>query len=788
MRATVASFVVGLCVAAPAAADELVLEPVEVPAAAGGLYRADACPREIVCFHATTPEEGWEPWIVRDGRAELLADLRPGPEGSNPSAFVMHRGVAWFSATVAAGRTHLFRYDGQRLTLGAIVPEGVAEVLPLPLLGGAAYFLLKGPVEPKTPGRAPEGEIVRVGPGGLTPLGVRARFRAFAHDSAEGHAFDGGLWLTGEDDEGRGTLWFFDGRTLSVVHQASTPDGRLGRAQVAGSLLVFHEVISGDGGRSPRIVVHVSDGRHVRPVQGFDDEGGLRYPEEAAALGDEVFVVAYREDVGSELFRLRRDHLELVADVHRGAPGSQPRHLTEFAGALWFSGRDARGFELRRFDGSRVRLVRDFCRGMCDGSPSGLRVVGDSMWFFAKDGAGASRAWRLGPPRRPPSEPVASTDRAPAPRRELRRIHRAVDLFAPEGTSPRLVGLGGVPHFTSFAATERAGRWDLQPWRIQARESAVVRTRALGGDRTGATGFLSVGEAVWLARNGDEGPRLVPATDPEGAGVEVPCASAPQRSVNFRDDALFLCESDSGRALFAFDGLDVRRLAAAGGALDAAPGAVVGGRFHFAGRDEAGLELHSWDGLRDRRVVDLVPGPGDGIDPAAPVAVVGWRDDVWFVGTTEDEGAELVRWSPSEESATRVVVRPGSADGVLGPPVVQHDVLWFPGAADAVGAEPFVIMSPDAVPRLLVDLNPGPRSSSPSAFTAHAGGVYFAAEVVGLGRELFRVAGREGEVELVRDLGEGVASSAPRDLLSLGEALWFIADTPEGAALWVFSR
>ncbi len=786
MRALVG--LVAALLPAGATGADLVLESVEVDATAHGLLRAHACPRDVVCFHATTPDAGPEPWVIRDGAAHMLADLRPGPEGSNPSAFMLDGDVAWFSATVAPGRTHLFRYDGERLTLGAIVPDGVSEVLPLPRLGGDVYFVLRGPVDPKDPGRPPVAEIARVGPAGLTRLGVRARIRTFVHDSAEGRGFDGGLWLTGEGDDGRGTLWFFDGRGLSVVHQASDPRGRLERAQVAGPLLVFHELIPSQSGQPPRFLVHVSDGRHVWPVQGFD-EGELRFPQEAAALDGTVYITAYRDDVGGELFRLVDDRLELVADIHRGKAASQPGHLTEYDGALWFTARDAqRGFELRRFDGRGVRLVHDFCPGACDGLPAGYRVVGDAMWFFARDGAGTSRAWRLGPARPPRRSPSPVTASGPAPRREPRRVHRAVDLFAPEGSPPALVAVAGAPHFTSFAAAPSGDGWELQPWRVEARDSALVHTRALAPDRVGAAGFLPVGDALWLARTTPSGPRAVPAVAPEGDGVVLPGVAPPRRAAAFGGEALFLADDERGRALFAFDGRHVRRISAAEGDPDAPPGAVVGDVFYFAGRDDVGVELHAWDGRRARRVVDLHPGPGDGMDGRGPATIVGWGADLWFVGTPPGEGAELVRWSPSEGAATPVVVRPGPADGALGPPVLAHDVLWFPGATEATGEEPFVVMSPDAVPRLLVDLNPGRRGSSPTDLTAHAGGVYFAAEVVGLGRELFRVPGREGEVELVRDGAPGPDSSAPRGLVSLGEELWFLARTPEGVALHVFSR
>ena len=165
--------------------------------------------------------------------------------------------------------------------------------------------------------------------------------------------------------------------------------------------------------------------------------------------------------------------------------------------------------------------------------------------------------------------------------------------------------------------------------------------------------------------------------------------------------------------------------------------------------------------------------------------MVGWRDDLWFVGMPPGEGSELVRLS-RDGTVSVTVVRPGEASGVSGTPVVLHDVLWFPGSTPETGAEPFVLMSPDAVPRVLVDLAPGTRGSAPAHLTAHDGGLYFSASVPGLGRELFRVKDGDGEVELVRDLLPGPGSSDPRSLVPLDSELWFLATTLEGVAIHRF--
>jgi ELWxxDGT repeat protein len=571
--------------AGPAHAEppELLLERFDMGEDAGGVYRIHPCPGGSPCLVRHTAEHGWEPWVVDGERLRLIADLRPGPEGSGPSDFVLQDGSAYFAATLPSGRIHLFRFDGERLTVGALLPAEVGLVDPLPPAGPGErpHFALHPPAGPSSTRAI--ADLVRVGREGIEPIGLSARFDRF--NTYTNGGFDGGLWLSGVDDDGRGALWFFDGHSLSLVFQPETQSARIDSVQTAGELLLF-TVLEPSSRR-----LYASDGRAVWPIKGFEPGGEFRNAGWAAALGDAVFIVAEHAQFGAEIFALKEDHLEIAVDLWPGPRGSNPVFLTPYQDALWFAADGGgRGSELWRFDGRMAGLAVDLCRGACAGRPSQLVVTGGALWFAANDGVESNQLWRLGP-ERPPAAPPPSPEPVVYTPRDLRRVHRAVDLFAPEGVQPVLVNQGGRPHFTSFAADEGLRGWELQPWRVGSREAAMVHTEPLASDEVGATGFLLVGDTTWLARNPPEGPELRPANRDGGFPLEG-FGAAPTHSVAFGDAALFLGDKD-GRRLFSFDGTTLRSISPAAGRLDRAPGVVVDGVFYFAGRDpEHGAELY----------------------------------------------------------------------------------------------------------------------------------------------------------------------------------------------------
>lgn len=78
---------------------------------------------------------------------------------------------------------------------------------------------------------------------------------------------------------------------------------------------------------------------------------------------------------------------------------------------------------------------------------------------------------------------------------------------------------------------------------------------------------------------------------------------------------------------------------------------------------------------------------------------------------------------------------------------------------------------------ILVDIFMGPASSQPEELTALGSKVFFPAEGLEHGSELFTSDGTATGTHLVQDLRAGRASSRPRQLTVVNEGLYFIADT-----------
>jgi ELWxxDGT repeat protein len=118
--------------------------------------------------------------------------------------------------------------------------------------------------------------------------------------------------------------------------------------------------------------------------------------------------------------------------------------------------------------------------------------------------------------------------------------------------------------------------------------------------------------------------------------------------------------------------------------------------------------------------------------------------------------------------------------------------LYFVASDSTAGAELWAIDGPDAGPRLVKDVLPGPEGSmertEPRLMTAApGGGVYFSA-VTGSGAELWRSDGTAAGTVQVSDLQPGSGGSTPRELTVAGGQLFFAAnDGVRGLEPWRLS-
>lgn len=121
--------------------------------------------------------------------------------------------------------------------------------------------------------------------------------------------------------------------------------------------------------------------------------------------------------------------------------------------------------------------------------------------------------------------------------------------------------------------------------------------------------------------------------------------------------------------------------------------------------------------------------------------------------------------------------------------VASKRQLYFVASDDATGAELWTMDGPDAGPRRVMDVRPGPSSSmdrtEPGLMAAApGGGVYFSASTAS-GTELWRSDGTGAGTVQVSDLLPGAGSSLPRELTVAGGQLFFTAnDGVHGQEPW----
>ena len=727
---------------------------------------APAAVGDRVCFVGKDAGHGRELWSS-DGTPDgtgLVADLWPGPNGSDPTGLTTFDGAAYFVATTpvtddpsrpaGSRRTELWRTDGT-VPFTALAP-GPATSHPsdLTVIGDRLYFVadiggsrqlwLSDGTEAGTvpAARLPEGCSLTTPP-------------AFV-------VLDDAL-LTGlRSSAGREGIfceaWL--GSTVSPeLMQAGERCSQPRHATQVGDRVVF-TTYDGRGGTALWGTDGTAEGTAVlpvpalrpntyRPADTFSDNGFDR-----TVAGNRMLFAGRDAETGSELWATDgtpagTGRLKDIRTATDSDPSSQG--FVEAGGAVFFSAAGqplmASGLvprELWRTDGTETGTVPATARGgRAITSPVGRLLAHDGSLYFAGNGRSASGLngfllWKsdgtaegtvgiasLGRPLSTFDQPAAAGDRLYFP---------ALERSEPSQGSAALNRFqNGFPK--------------MELWAFDGTEAAPVRTVAGTAPKTPQ--FLTpLGDVVYFTAEDPASGRELWRSDgtPEGttqvAELNVGMASANPVYLTVAGGLLYFVADDgkSGQELWRSDGTEVGTVLV----KDIAPGprpsqpkylTEFAGRLYFVAIDpERGPELFVTDGTEagTALVADLAPGPA----PSFPHGLTVVGDRLYFLATDSFVGA-----TPSERS----------------PPAYR---LWRTDGT-AAGTEP--------VPTG----DPGP--SSPRNLTACGGVLHFAAEDEG-GRELWRFDPRDGRPTRIADLNPGPAGSHPEGLTAIGGRLYFSAD------------
>ena len=324
----------------------------------------------LVLFSATTASEGREPWRS-DGTGvgtALVADLVPGPAGSDPGPFVARGDRVFFAAGEGIHR-RLWSTDGTAAgtAQAALFPEqALLDFSLLDAVPGLLSVVTSRSELWQSDGTSP-----------ATLVFSRAeRCRGSACGFAVLRAHGGALWAVSYAKSGPNELWRVDaaGRAAKL---------REGFGRFVGEVtsgLIF----TGDAGP-----LWIADGGGARELAAVDAQFGAS--GDSAALGGALLFAA-RDSAGVELWRTdgTAAGTRRVVELAPGPEGAEPFSFVAAGDLVFFVARDGAGQALWATDGTAAgtrRLlggVRTFAR------PVALR---DAVLFGA-DAGGGRGFWR----------------------------------------------------------------------------------------------------------------------------------------------------------------------------------------------------------------------------------------------------------------------------------------------------------------------------------------------------------------------------------------------------------
>ncbi len=654
-------------------------------------------------FAADDGTHGSEPWATdgTDPGTVPLGDLAPGSDASGPFDFVAAGSLVYFEAQDPVHGQELWASDGTPGGTGLVkdIQPGTGGSRPFELtaVGNLVFFSADDGTHGRelwksdgTPGGT--GLVKDIHPGtdaaflGFTPMGLTAssnRLFFFANDGVHGAE----PWVSDGSDAGTIPLAdLFPGASGSFAG----PAFGIYRNTFAAGRWFFSASASATDAE-----VYVSDGTPggtglLTPINhqtsAFDLAflgSGLASPGSLADLGGKLVFQATDGVSGEELWKSdgTAAGTTQVADLVPGANGSFPYLLTTFGGALFFTTQTGTNDGLWKTDGTAAGTVQ-----ISPAVVSELKASGGTLFFSGDDGgtgAHGAELWK--------SDGTGTGT-------------SLVKDIAPGSTASSPYELTAFGPALLFAAT---GPESTELWRSDGTTggTAIVEDIAPGPDASSPSGLTVAGPRLFFAAGETTGGRELWATDGTGPGT-----------YRVKDLCPGSCPSNPGVLT------------------------ALGGELYFSADDGVhGAELWKSDGTDAGTVLvkDVFPGARSSEITALTAAV----DRLYFVADDGVHGREL--WvSDGTEAGTALVadVFPGPGSSL---PADLHAVgrrivfSAYDGGPGGHGRELWKSNGTGADTVLLQDINPGPESSSPMAFTESGGTLYFVANDGATGFELW---------------------------------------------------
>jgi large repetitive protein len=760
-----------------------------VDLSSGVLRSGDSAPLEftlaggVYYFSADDGVHGRELWRTGGTPASthLVADLCPGPCGSQPQALTALGGALVFTAADGVTGREPWRSDGTdagTTLLRDVCPGPCASVSDEPMV-----------------------------------------------------AFDGRIYFGAVEGATASGLWATDGTAAGTAPVAS------GFAPASGglphALTPFAGRLFFAAGDAAGVELWASDGTAAGTARVADVCPGAcgSYPMLPAVSGDDLFFVAVEPDHGEELWASDGSEggTRLVADLNPGPQDTLIQSVTPFAGEVYLT---AYTCPLRpcawHSDGTPAGTVQavELAPAGSNVAVQDLTPVGETLYYSLLSLSQATEdLWTLSgsPPVRhlvaagfgvlsnltpfgagalfiatheSPRERLWSSDGTAAGTAPLGPESGAgstIDAFA--GRAFFTVtddATGSEPWVTDGTPAGTFALGDL--WPILFKSSQLMLPRALGDRLLFAPTAPGI-SGLW-------------SSDGTAAGTVPVLADAHVREAAVAGDRLFAAADPppDGTGLWVTDGSAAGTVALAG--VRGAELTAVGDRVFFREESGAGQRLWTSDGIvaGTRLVVDVNPiystacpsvPPGCVPPPPFPSSLAAVGDRLYFAAFEDASTAQL--WTSDGTPAGTAAVRSFAVgEGKAGeePPRELTPFaggLLFSAFEEDAGREPWFSDGTAAGTVRLADLAPGPASSSPRDFTLAGGAAFFVTGEPAAGETLWRLAAAGFTLAPIHDFPAGsfvAATAAAGDRLYLtvfdpatGAELWSSDGTPAGAAL-----
>jgi len=804
-------------------------------------------------FAATDGSNGRELWKVNSaGVASIVQStgpgigIRPGFPGSDPSYLTNVNGQLFFRANDGSNGSEVWRVNASgiagmvedNIPGGGIAP-GFQDSYPSKLtnFNGSLYFAAYNDTEGT--------ELWRVEPTGIASLvedsvpgdgiaiGSGSSYPSYLTESG------GTLYFQASNDTVGAELWRIGAGGIAQVVEAGVGGGinpgsassaPSSLANVAGKLYfrakndsVGYELWRIASTGNAELVADIAPGTAGSNLKNLTAvQSRLYFSANDGTRGEELWTV--QDSISPAMIVESSPNFGGIAP---GTESSSPSQIISFNGNAFFVARSsAQGTELwQAVSPNQAAVVYrsvpgdGINPGAADSNPSNLSIVDDKLYFRANDGTHGVELWSI---TASPGLNVQATQV------QLAANGAGINDSSASSLAKNLVLINGTLYFVASDGTNGTELWRLNNSGVA---EIVGVTFGGGGIRAGAKNsnprdLTNVNGVVYFSADTDTGTgfwRILPsgmaelvvdklATSGQDAGPMTPRTSL---LTNVNGILYFVAaDSTNGNELWRVNASGAAELvedAVSGGGLnpDSAssnPNLLinVNGTLYFTASNTAtGEELWTVNGSGIAELVeDSVSGGG--IYPSnyssSPKELTNYNGTLYFQANDGTSGRELWR-VPASRIAE--LVEDSIPLGGISPQFSSYPeflrtlngTLYFQANDGTTGVELWRVTSSGIAERVNVsstgtDINPGLAGSNPREFVNVSGTIYFIANNLLNGYELWRI-NASRDAELVEDavpgggIRPGAGGSSPTNMTNVNGVLYFQAnDGTNGFELW----